>query len=484
MKKLILLFVILSAFSINSYSQLVTFDSLRVVLSSSQYDYKNPKFYYNSSNAFSVLVYEKWNSTNSNIALRRVYYDSIGTEIMLTNNPTGQNINPSMSDNIITWQSNISGNWDIYYSLNTSGIWSAPVVIANTAQNETNPVIYSNRTAPIQYSFYYLAYIKNNDVYFKSYRVNPATWYPDTNITSNISYNCLNPAIGMGSMGGTRNIYFSMALSDTLKRIYTKTFTENYTVGIVSWNAGNEMYKPKSQENLRISDGRFFYEYDTLGGTHSIGINGDVFTFPVSGKNSNSDGNSFGIITNNLTWWSFTAFGCINKRNDSTSLKVIKNLYYNSPPNEMFWKNYYLGNAAVNSNVTASSPIIKNNYFKLILVCEKLLNGKTALYATYLTDLASQINNENESISFGLYQNYPNPFNPSTVVRFSLSVVSNVVLKVYDVSGREVETLVNEQLQPGTYSTQWNASAYSSGVYFYKLSTEGFTETKRMLMIK
>jgi len=86
--------------------------------------------------------------------------------------------------------------------------------------------------------------------------------------------------------------------------------------------------------------------------------------------------------------------------------------------------------------------------------------------------------------AYSLSQNYPNPFNPSTVVRFSLSVVSNVVLKVYDVSGREVETLVNEQLQPGTYSTQWNASAYSSGVYFYKIRAGEFTETKRMLLIK
>jgi len=85
---------------------------------------------------------------------------------------------------------------------------------------------------------------------------------------------------------------------------------------------------------------------------------------------------------------------------------------------------------------------------------------------------------------YSLGQNYPNPFNPSTVVRFQLSVVSNVVLKVYDVMGREVQTLVNERLQAGTYETTFDGSGLSSGVYFYKMETEGFTETRRMLLIK
>ena len=85
---------------------------------------------------------------------------------------------------------------------------------------------------------------------------------------------------------------------------------------------------------------------------------------------------------------------------------------------------------------------------------------------------------------YSLAQNYPNPFNPSTVVRFQLSVVSDVVLKVYDVVGREVQTLVNERLNAGTYETKFDGSMLTSGVYFYKMVSEGFTETKRMVLIK
>jgi Secretion system C-terminal sorting domain len=86
--------------------------------------------------------------------------------------------------------------------------------------------------------------------------------------------------------------------------------------------------------------------------------------------------------------------------------------------------------------------------------------------------------------SFSLGQNYPNPFNPTTVIRFSLSGVSNTLLKVCDVTGKEVETLVNERLQAGTYESTFDGSRLASGVYFYKLITEEFSETKKMLMLK
>jgi len=94
------------------------------------------------------------------------------------------------------------------------------------------------------------------------------------------------------------------------------------------------------------------------------------------------------------------------------------------------------------------------------------------------------INNENIVKSYILEQNYPNPFNPTTVISFQLSVAGQVVLKVYDVMGREVQTLVNESLKPGTYQASFDASALSSGIYFYTLSAGEFSETKKMLMVK
>ena len=70
---------------------------------------------------------------------------------------------------------------------------------------------------------------------------------------------------------------------------------------------------------------------------------------------------------------------------------------------------------------------------------------------------------------FSLNQNYPNPFNPSTTISFSLPSQSFVSLKVFDALGREVATLVSEEMSAGSYSRQWNAATMSSGIYFYRL---------------
>jgi hypothetical protein len=86
--------------------------------------------------------------------------------------------------------------------------------------------------------------------------------------------------------------------------------------------------------------------------------------------------------------------------------------------------------------------------------------------------------------AFALEQNFPNPFNPSTTFRFSVASSQMVSMKIYDILGREVETLVHEQMKPGTYSIQWNASHMSSGVYFYRLQSGSFVETKKLMLLK
>ena len=83
-----------------------------------------------------------------------------------------------------------------------------------------------------------------------------------------------------------------------------------------------------------------------------------------------------------------------------------------------------------------------------------------------------------------LHQNYPNPFNASTVISYQLPVISNVVIKVYDVQGREVRTLVNERMGAGTYEVRFDGTGLNSGVYFYRLKTDDYSETKRMMFIK
>jgi len=114
-------------------------------------------------------------------------------------------------------------------------------------------------------------------------------------------------------------------------------------------------------------------------------------------------------------------------------------------------------------------------------------NGEQDVYyARILTDKINSVENNTSEIptEFALEQNYPNPFNPSTTIKFSILHSQFSSLKVYDTIGREVETLLSKNLQPGTYEVNFDAGNLSSGVYFYKLTTDEFTKIKKMMLLK
>jgi hypothetical protein len=103
---------------------------------------------------------------------------------------------------------------------------------------------------------------------------------------------------------------------------------------------------------------------------------------------------------------------------------------------------------------------------------------------TATTDPTVSVNEENILNSFYLYQNYPNPFNPSTRISYNVGEPGLVQLKVYNILGVEIATLVNKQKYSGNYSIDFNASELSSGVYFYSLSINNFTQTRKMILEK
>jgi photosystem II stability/assembly factor-like uncharacterized protein len=110
-------------------------------------------------------------------------------------------------------------------------------------------------------------------------------------------------------------------------------------------------------------------------------------------------------------------------------------------------------------------------------------NGNVIKIADTLNILTG-VNNNNIPASYSLDQNYPNPFNPSTSMSYSVPKTGLVKIAVYDALGRETDVLVNEIKQPGKYSAVWNASSFTSGIYFCKIYAEGFTKTMKMILIK
>ena len=86
--------------------------------------------------------------------------------------------------------------------------------------------------------------------------------------------------------------------------------------------------------------------------------------------------------------------------------------------------------------------------------------------------------------TYSLEQNYPNPFNPITEIKYTLAKSENITLKVYNSLGSEVATLVNGFMNIGTHSVKFNAKGLTSGIYFYKIKSDNFTSTRKMLLIK
>ncbi|MBK7500346.1 MAG: T9SS type A sorting domain-containing protein [Ignavibacteriales bacterium] len=101
-----------------------------------------------------------------------------------------------------------------------------------------------------------------------------------------------------------------------------------------------------------------------------------------------------------------------------------------------------------------------------------------------VTFIEDEENNFTQPKEFLLQQNYPNPFNPSTSIQYAISSMQFVTLKVYDLLGREVATLVNEEKTIGSYEVEFYGNNLTSGIYFYKLQAGSFVETKKMVLIK
>ena len=133
--------------------------------------------------------------------------------------------------------------------------------------------------------------------------------------------------------------------------------------------------------------------------------------------------------------------------------------------------------------VTAGSHVyiafrerVSNNYNE---------GGAIFLDVTEITTLTNiQLTGSGIPDKFALKQNYPNPFNPSTKIRFDIPARENTKLDIFNSAGQQVSSLINKELQPGSYEYTFDGSQLTSGVYFYRLQTGNFVETKRMILVK
>jgi hypothetical protein len=101
----------------------------------------------------------------------------------------------------------------------------------------------------------------------------------------------------------------------------------------------------------------------------------------------------------------------------------------------------------------------------------------------------TSVSDGNAPKEFALFQNYPNPFNPTTIIKFTVASdvryeTQDLKLAVYDILGKELAVLVNQKFQPGNHEVSFDAANFSSGVYFYTISSRGFIQTKKMILFR
>ncbi len=153
------------------------------------------------------------------------------------------------------------------------------------------------------------------------------------------------------------------------------------------------------------------------------------------------------------------------------------------------------GPAALNvrdatSGLEFTSPYLGTQYTSVVFVVSGLQTAASARYSysaagdTGQSIVDVKADAESIPVQSALRQNYPNPFNPSTAISYQLSAVSRVNLKVFDILGREVATLVDDLRQPGSYSIRWDAAGMTSGIYLYRLSVGDSHVTKKMILLR
>jgi hypothetical protein len=175
------------------------------------------------------------------------------------------------------------------------------------------------------------------------------------------------------------------------------------------------------------------------------------------------------------------------------SIDSLNIFEYQTPVKYIEYRDYYYGPGYDTSGYLVTRIALSKDFGKIGaddsgsnlnyvsgVVLNGTLYGDTTLYIVNSIVLGNDVINE----EFNLFQNYPNPFNPTTTIPYEIPEDEFVSLKVYDLLGREVTTLVNEEKPAGSYDVQFSANSLTSGIYFYQLKSGNLVETKKMILIK
>ncbi|MFA7362072.1 MAG: T9SS type A sorting domain-containing protein [Candidatus Kapaibacterium sp.] len=422
----------------------------------------------------------------------------------------------------------------IYYirSTNNGTNWGISTRISNDSSKASDPVVCTSG------SFVHVAFVDErhglSEIYYKQSNNEGTTWGPDIRLTNNgaLSYYPSIYATGQtvhitwfDSRTGRYNIFYKrstdngitwgndLQLTNSSGEARDSYITSNGSFVCIVWvdtrDFNKEIYCKKStdggqtwSDDIRLTN----FNSDSVGPT--LSVNGSFIHIAWADRRDNHTEIYYKNSTDSgLSWSIDTRMTNLFSDKQSPNIAVSGNIvhlvwqqctlgifnpeiqYTRSTNNGMTWDT---GTRLTYDSVESYDPSITVSGQSLHVLWQDKRDGYNAIY--YKRNLTGNVGIQNISTeipsAYSLGQNYPNPFNARTVIRFevqkleSRSQNSEVTLKIFDITGKEVATLVNERLQAGTYETTFDGSGLNSGVYFYRLTTDGFSETKRMVLIK
>ncbi|MFA5011992.1 MAG: T9SS type A sorting domain-containing protein [Ignavibacteria bacterium] len=342
-------------------------------------------------------------------------------------------------------------------------------------------IISFDYTAPVSY---------HKDIFFQIVDSNGVKVGNNVKVNQYSSYG--KPAIGVQQNGGFVIAWESSGPKPNHFDIYSQLFSANGTP-IGSNQQVNDIefdidtLNNQTQTDIAIdSTGNYVISFSEF--PYSTGVD------RIKYQRYNNSGNKIGInkIIGNGAYEAFVSYDEVGNiiflLSYDGSVGYINNLRIDN--NDNFIGSYFpVSTQFPNSSKGGSDVLLIDK--KIVNVWRDLrLSNQPQIFLnvrSYINpDSVVSINNISMEVpsKYSLSQNYPNPFNPTSVIRFQLPFVSFISLKVYDIQGKEVQTLVNESLKPGTYEVTFDGSHLTSSVYFCKLQTGSFISVKRMVLLK
>ncbi|MBK6772361.1 MAG: T9SS type A sorting domain-containing protein [Ignavibacteria bacterium] len=434
-----------------------------------------------SSGSVVHVVWYDYRDGNSEIYYKRSIDGGVSwsADMQLTNDPASSwNPSVTVSGSVVhvVWQDDRNGNTEIYYkrSIDEGGNWEADTRLTNNASSSVSPSV--TVSGPAVHVVWFDNRDGNEEIYYKRSLDFGGSWGTDIRLTNNSAIS-RNPSVT--ASGSAAHVVWEDNREGNWEIYYKGSIDEG-----VNWdpdtrltnNTANSWYPSVSSSGSDVHivwsddrDGNLEIYYK---GSINKGVNWDADTRLTN--------NSAASRTPSVTVSGQAVHVVWDDRRGGASGEIY---YKRSTDAGVSW----IADTQLTVNFASQNPSVSVSGTAVYVVWKDYRDGNWEIYSKQnptgnpvgIINISSEIPNE-----FSLGQNYPNPFNPATKIKFELRNTSFTNLVIYDGLGREVETIVNEQLNAGSYEADWNASNFPSGVYFYKLTTGDFSKTNKMLLIK